>query len=322
MISDSQAFKENLRTYALELGFLDLRVAEAVELEQEYKSFENWLSQGLHADMAWLDRNKDKRRDIKKILDNARSVIVLSYSYFTGIDYPPENQIHGLGGKISRYAWGDDYHDVIPDKLNKIISKINEKEPESQNLAYVDTGPILEKQWAVRSGLGWQGKNSLILASDYGSYFFIGIIISSIEMPVDDVVSDRCGTCTKCIKACPTDAIIADAVIDSRKCISYWTIEAKYDKEIPQYVSAHLNNWLFGCDICQEVCPWNKNKPKLTDYLGFQPRQGQTTLSHSTVAEMEQVEFTDRFRKSPVKRLKLQGLKRNSLALKKSSEQN
>ncbi len=321
MASDGQDFKEKLRTYASELGFLDLRVARAVELEMEYEFFENWLSQGMHADMTWLERNKGKRRDIRKILGNARSVIVLNHSYFTGKEYPPDSKLTGVGGKISRYAWGDDYHDVLAEKLNEIIALIKDSNPESQNLAYVDTGPIMEKQWAVRSGLGWQGKNSLILSSEYGSYFFIGLIISSLELPVDDTVADKCGTCTKCIKACPTDAIVADAVIDSRKCISYWTIEAKHDKEIPQDIANNLNNWLFGCDICQEICPWNKNKPKLTDYIGFQPRREQMVLEHSAIERMMQDEFSERFRKSPIKRLKLLGLKRNSLALKQSTEQ-
>jgi len=314
-------FKIKLRDYALNFGFLDLKIAKAVELASEFELFQNWLSQGMNADMSWMEKNLEKRRDIRNILENARSVILLSYSYFTGIEYPPEDEIKVMGGKISRYAWGDDYHDVLQSKLKQITDFLKESAPESQNLYYVDTGPILEKQWAVRSGLGWQGKNSLVLSENYGSYFFIGVIISSLELPEDSSVPDRCGTCTKCIKACPTNAIVADAVVDSGKCISYWTIEAKHDKAIPDNIAANLNNWIFGCDICQEVCPWNKNKPKLTDYIGFRPRNELTILEHSKIANMAQEEFSERFRKSPIKRLKLPGLKRNSEALKNNSVQ-
>ncbi|PKL86482.1 MAG: tRNA epoxyqueuosine(34) reductase QueG [Ignavibacteriae bacterium HGW-Ignavibacteriae-1] len=314
-LETSKILKNKLKFHATELGFLDLKIAQATELIAESANMQKWLDEGKHADMQWLERNQDKRRNIGFVLENAKSVIVLNHSYFTGIDYPQSEIEEGKAGKISRYAWGDDYHDVLMPKLKAIESLISQDFPDSKNLCYIDTGPILEKQWAVRAGIGWQGKNSLVLSPDYGSYFFLCVIISTIEFEPDTAIADKCGTCVKCIKACPTDAIIANAVIDSRKCLSYWTIEAKHHIDIPAEISEKMEGWIFGCDICQEVCPWNKNKPKITDFASFLPREGSTVLHHDAVAQMTQVQFSERFRKSPIKRLKLPGLKRNSKAL-------
>jgi len=311
----STMLKNKLKAHASELGFLDLKIAKATELISESANLQKWLDDGMHADMHWLERNQDKRRNIGLVLENAKSVIVLSHSYFTGANYPQTEIETGKAGKISRYAWGDDYHDVLMPKVKEIESLISHNFPDSKTLCYIDTGPILEKQWAVRAGIGWQGKNSLVLSPDYGSYFFLCVIISTIEIEPDTAIADKCGTCVKCIKACPTDAIVANGVVDSRKCLSYWTIEAKHHIEIPTEISKKMEGWIFGCDICQEVCPWNKNKPKITDFVSFQPRHDSTVLHHDFIAQMSEIEFSERFRKSPIKRLKLLGLKRNSNAL-------
>lgn len=310
-----QSLKNKLKSQALELGFLDLKIALANEMHSETDKLSRWLEDGMHADMKWLERNIDKRRDIRLVLENAKSVIVLSHSYFTNLDYAESEISAGKAGKISRYAWGDDYHDVLMPKMKILESLIIEKNPDSKNLCYIDTGPILEKQWAVRAGIGWQGKNSLVLSPDYGSYFFLAIIISTVEFEPDPPITDRCGTCVKCIQACPTQAIIADSIVDSRKCLSYWTIEAKHHIDIPQEISENMKGWLFGCDICQEVCPWNKNKPKITEFVSFLPRHDSTVLHHEVIAQMTEDEFRERFRNSPIKRLKLSGLKRNSIAM-------
>jgi epoxyqueuosine reductase len=318
-LDTSTILKNKLKFHASELGFLDLKIAKATELIAESANMQKWLDDGMHADMQWLERNQDKRRNIGLVLENAKSVIVLSHSYFTGVDYPQSEIEEGNAGKISRYAWGDDYHDVLMPKIKAIESLISQDFPDSKNLCYIDTGPILEKQWAARAGIGWQGKNSLVLSPDYGSYFFLCVIISTVEFEPDTAITDKCGTCVKCIKACPTDAIVADGVIDSRKCLSYWTIEAKPHTDIPTEISEKMEGWIFGCDICQEVCPWNKHKPKITDFASFLPRGGSTVLHHDEVAQMTQVQFSERFRKSPIKRLKLPGLIRNSKALNSSN---
>lgn len=297
--------KAHIRTKAHELGFDDVGFAKAEQLTEEIKNYKTWLDNNYNAEMQWMARNIEKRENVLNILPEAKSVIVFAHSYFTGISHKEDNN------KISRYAWGDDYHDIILKKLEIIEEFLKELSPAIKTKSYTDTGPILEKQWAVKSGIGWQGKNSLILNRNLGSYFFIGIIITSIEFDSDKTVKDYCSSCSKCIDACPTGAIIQDKVVDSNKCISYWTIEAKPNREIPQNIKENINGWAFGCDICQEVCPWNKHKPKITSETGFQPRHNETNFVPEEVFNMTEEEFRVRFAKSPIKRTKLNGIKRN-----------
>jgi len=296
--------KNRIKEQAVSLGFLEMKVAKYEILINEIQNYSKWIKSGYNATMKWMEKNIDKRMNLRNVLDNAQSVLVFSHSYFTGIDHTDNNY------KISRYAWGDDYHSILLEKLKKIENFLISLFPNCKTKSYVDTGPILEKQWAVRSGLGWQGKNSLILNKDYGSYFFIGIIITDLIFQNDEVVDDKCGTCTKCINACPTNAIIDDKVIDSNKCISYWTIEAKHDVAIPLEIRNNINGWAFGCDICQEVCPWNKNKPKLTTEMSFFPRYG-TNLNSEELKKMSNEEFNFKYKNSPIKRTKLKGILRN-----------
>lgn len=305
------SIKSDLVDFAKTLGFNDLGVAKVDKLSLETEQYKLWLSNGFNATMQWMEKNIEKREDINFILENAKSVIVTAHSYYTGMHYPPENELSGKSGKISKYAWGDDYHEIILTKLKDIEKFLLLKYPEEKFKCYVDTGPILEKQWAKRAGIGWQGKNSLILSKDLGSYFFIGIIITTLELEQDKPVKDLCGTCTKCINYCPTSAIVDNRVVDSNKCISYWTIEAKPNINTPENISNNQNNWIYGCDICQEVCPWNKNKPKLTSELSFYPRNNETILDYSFINSMTEEEFKLRFKNSPIKRTKLAGIKRN-----------
>lgn len=296
--------KNKIKEQAVSLGFLEMKVAKYEILSNEMQNYSRWIDSGYNATMKWMEKNIDKRKNIRNILENAQSVLVFSHSYYTAINH------NGNNYKISRYAWGDDYHIILMEKLKKIENYLISFFPKCKTKSYVDTGPILEKQWAVRSGLGWQGKNSLILNKDYGSYFFIGIIITDLIFQNDEVVEDKCGTCTKCINACPTNAIIGDKVIDSNKCISYWTIEAKHDLAIPLEIRNNMNGWAFGCDICQEICPWNKNKPKLTTEKSFFPRY-ETNFNPEELKKMSTEEFNFKYKNSPIKRTKLKGILRN-----------
>ncbi len=297
--------KNEIINLAKNLGFSDIRFARAEPLDKEFQNFINWLDKGYNTDMKWLEKNIEKRKDVKYILPNAKTMIVLAFNYFTGINHSTNNY------KISRYAWGDDYHNVILPKVKQIAEYIKSLSPENQTRSFVDTGPAMEKIWAVRSGLGWQGKNSLILTKKYGSYIFLGVIITTLEIEPDSPIKDFCGTCTKCIESCPTGAIISPKVIVSNKCISYWTIEAKPDKIIPDEISQRQSGWIFGCDICQEVCPWNSKLKIIQDEIHFQPRFGETNLEPNYIMQLDLYEFYKRFRKSPIKRAKLEGLKKN-----------
>lgn len=266
-----QEIKQQLYDYAIGLGFEDFKAAKAEPLELEFENYQIWLKSGFNADMRWMEKNLEKRKDISQIQSEAKTVIVTSHSYYT-VEQPEIQKefINRLGGKVSRYKWGGDYHKIILKKLNMIVDRINEIAPDSESKAYVDTRPILEKQWAVRSGIGWQGKNGLLISRNTGTWIFLGLIITTLELEPDSPTTDFCGKCTRCMDACPTKAIIKPKVVDSNKCISYWTIESK-TKEFPKEIAENLNGWHFGCDICQDVCPWNKYA-KITLDPEFQPQ--------------------------------------------------
>lgn len=295
-----------------ELGFFDIKIAKSEELTEEFTNFENWIDKNYNATMKWIERNTEKRKNPAEILANCKSVIVLAYNYFTNFKYPTE--ISGKG-KISKYAWGDDYHEIILPKLKEIEAFIKENFHDAECKSYVDTGPILEKIWAEKAGIGWQGKNSLIISKTHGSYFFIGIILTTLEIEPDTPIKDYCGSCTKCIVNCPTGAIVENKVVDSNKCISYWNIEAKPEMNIPENITNNSNNWSYGCDICQEVCPWNKNLPKITNEIKFFPRKNETYIEIDDILKMTNEDFNARFKKSPIKRTKLTGMQRNATQL-------
>ncbi len=308
---------ETIRLKAAELGFCKVGIVPAGELASEGERLREWLGAGRHGEMRWMEREPEKRVDPRVLFSGARTVIALAMNYFT-----PHKQDEGTAaGKISRYAWGDDYHELMRERLNALLDWIKVQAPETNGKACVDTVPVMEKAWAARAGLGWIGKHSNLITKDHGSWVFLSEIILDIELEYDRPErEDHCGTCTACIDACPTGAIVQPYVVDSRRCISYATIELR-DETLPEEIAANLNGWIYGCDICQDVCPWNRFE-KPSGESRFEPRKGETSLSLDRIAGMEHPEYVKRFRKSAMKRTKLAGLKRNGEALRRSNPAN
>ena len=271
---------------------------------------ENWLAQGRHGAMCWLEREPEKRADPRLVLPDTRSVVAVALNYYT----PHEHEDSVQTGKVSRYAWGDDYHDVIGAKLKELLAWVKSEWTEADGKACVDIQPVMDKAWAVRAGLGWIGKHSNLITREYGSWVFLGELLLNLELEPDTPFTDEhCGSCTACIDACPTDAIIAPYRIDSNKCISYATIELR-DAELPSPVAENLNGWLYGCDICQDVCPWNRFEQP-TDEPRFEPRAGLVNADLAEILNHMPDDYAPRFRKSAMKRTKLAGLQRNARAL-------
>jgi len=289
---------------AKHLGFDLVGFAQTNLLEDESKKLKQWLDKGYQAGMIYMEKNFDKRKNVKEILPNAKSIISLALNYYTPENHFKENN----KGKISRYAWGKDYHLVIWQKLDELETMLKELEPELESLSYVDTGPVMDKAWAVRAGIGWMGKHTNVINADYGSWFFIANIITNYEFEYSEIVADHCGTCTACIDACPTNAIVTEYVVDANKCISFQTIENK--DEIPVELKGKFDNWIFGCDICQDVCPWNQKFSVVTSEKDFYPQNKE--FGFIAVLEMDDKSFKERFSESPIKRTKLYGLKRNA----------
>jgi epoxyqueuosine reductase len=297
---------------AKELGFDLIGFARADKLEKESGRLKEWLNLGYQASMDYMARNFEKRIDVKNILPDARSVISLAVNYYT-----EHHHKNGEGlGKVSRYAWGKDYHLVLWKKLELLEEELKKIDPEFNSLSYVDTGPVMDKAWAVRSGIGWLGKHTNIITNELGSWVFLGTIITNYEFVYNEPVNDFCGTCIACIDACPTKAIVDNYLVDANKCISFLTIENKED--IPDNFKDQFDGWLFGCDICQDVCPWNKKLSAPSNEKDFYPR-GNKEIELSEVIEMSLDQFKVRFETSPVKRTKLSGLKRNAEYLIKAT---
>jgi len=299
-----------VRSYGFDLvGF-----AESKELDIEIERLSEWLDHGYQAGMTYMQRNLDKKKDVKKFLSTAKSVISLGINYYSPDKYSEQDN----RGKVSRYAWGKDYHLVIWEKLDKIIGELKHKEPSFEAASYVDTGPVMDKAWAVRSGIGWLGKHTNVINKKIGSWFFIANIITNWEFEYSNPIEDFCGSCTACIDACPTNAIIKEYVVDSNKCISYLTIENK--QNIPEEFKSQFENWVFGCDICQDVCPWNIKFSKFMPTKEFHPQKGNRELNLDDVLNLTKTEFDKRFSVSPIKRAKLSGLKRNAEFLLSKNE--
>lgn len=309
------SLSERMKEKAFEIGFQKVGIVQALPLERESQRLTDWLDSGFHGKMAWLAREPEKRSDPRLIFPDARSVIVVALNYFTG----PEHVDDPEKGKISRYAWGDDYHDLVREKLNELLAWIKSENPEADGKICVDTAPMMDKAWAVRAGLGWLGKHSNLITTDVGSWVFIGEIILNIELDYDtEIVADHCGNCTACLDACPTNAIVEPYVVDSRKCISYATIELR-DESLPPEISENLNGWFYGCDICQDVCPWNRFE-KPTAESRFEPRNDETSVDLDAVLSLTPESYAERFRRTAIKRAKLPGLKRNAAALKTTDD--
>lgn len=300
-----------VKNIAQELGFSFCGVSKAEFLEDEAPKLEEWLKNGFHGKMGYMENHFDKRLDPTLLVPNAKSVVSLAYNYYPKQKNQSENQ-----PKIAKYAYGQDYHFVIKDKLKIFVHQLEEQIGKVEGRVFVDSAPVLERVWAEKSGIGWIGKNSLVLNKSMGSFFFLAEIISDLELIPDAPVRDYCGTCTACIDACPTNAIPAPFTIDSNKCISYLTIELK--EEIPKEFESKTENWAFGCDICQDVCPWNRfskphNEPK------FEP-QGWENFTSKEWQEMTQEVFQKVFKKSAVKRTKFEGMKRNLQFIKPTNK--
>ncbi|MEZ4875678.1 MAG: tRNA epoxyqueuosine(34) reductase QueG [Flavobacteriaceae bacterium] len=291
-----------IKEEAKRLGFLSCGVSKAQFLEEEAPRLEQWLTQNRHGEMGYMENHFDKRLDPTKLVEGSKSVISLLLNYF-----PPQTQRED-SYKISKYAYGTDYHTVIKSKLKALLLFIQEEIGEVHGRAFVDSAPVLDKAWAAKSGLGWMGKHSNLLSKQVGSFFFIAELIVDLELEYDHPVTDHCGTCTACIDACPTQAIIQPYVVDGSKCISYLTIELK--NEIPSHFANQMDNWMFGCDVCQEVCPWNRFSKPHKEPL-FQPHPELLSKSKKEWEEITEEIFAEIFKHSAVQRTKFSGLKRN-----------
>lgn len=291
-----------IKTEALRLGFMSCGISRAGFLEEEAPRLESYLNKGMHGEMQYMENHFDKRLDPTKLVEGSKSVISLLLNY-----YPHEIQRQD-SYKLSKYAYGTDYHFVIKDKLKDLLHYMREEIGEIDGRAFVDSAPVLDKAWAAKSGLGWIGKNSNLLTKQVGSFYFIAELIVDLELEYDTPVTDHCGSCTACIDACPTQAIVEPYKVDGSKCISYFTIELK--NELPAPVKGKFEDWMFGCDICQDVCPWNKFSKPHREPL-FNPHPRLLEMDKKDWQEITKETFNEIFRKSAVKRTKYEGLKRN-----------
>lgn len=308
-MTSGRKYADLIRKEALDLGFDQIGFAKAEKLEREAERLEKWLSSGAHGSMGYMANHFEKRVDPRELVPGARTVISLSYNYFT-----QEKQHDPEAPKISIYAYGKDYHKVIKKKLKALLERIQEEIGEINGRCFVDSAPVMEREWAQLSGLGWNGKNTLTINPKRGSYFFLAEIIIDLEVEPDVPLKDHCGTCTRCIDACPTQAIDMNGYwLDASKCISYLTIELK--DNIPEEFSGNMDNWMFGCDICQQVCPWNKFSRQHQE-PAFKPKEQLLDMTAGEWKEITKEVFEDLFAGSAVKRTGYEGLKRNIRFLK------
>lgn len=294
-----------IKNKAFSLGLIDCAILPISFLQEEKEHFENWLSNKMHGEMAYMERNIDKRLDPEKLVENAKTIIVVLQNYYTD-----KIQEDNSAPVLSKYAYGTDYHFILKDRLKKLMEFISNEIAPCSGRPFVDSAPVLERAWARRAGLGWIGKNSNLISKEHGSFFFIGELLIDLELPYDEPkqATDHCGRCTKCIDACPTNAIVADRVIDARLCISYQTIEKK--GELDHSLKGMFENRVFGCDICQDVCPWNL-KAKQHVEQGFEPHPKLLQLKKEEWEQMDRPVFNELFKKSAVKRTGFKGIHRN-----------
>ncbi|WP_316834957.1 tRNA epoxyqueuosine(34) reductase QueG [Pedobacter nutrimenti] len=312
MLNNSSRYSKVIKEEALRLGFMQCGISKAGFLEEEAPRLEKWLNQNHHGKMAYMENHFDKRLDPRLLVEGAKSVVSLTLNYF-----PEQSQTDPDAPKISKYAFGNDYHEVIKVKLFQLLEFIREQIGEVSGRAFVDSAPVLDRAWAKKSGIGWVGKNSNIISKKSGSFFFLAELIIDLELEQDMPFStDHCGTCTKCIDACPTEAILSPYIIDAKKCISYLTIELK--DEIPANFSDKMDNWMFGCDVCQDVCPWNRFAVPHAEPQ-FQPKENLLQMKKEDWMDITEDVFKTIFKNSAVKRTKFKGLTRNIDFIKKTS---
>lgn len=305
-----ESLTEQIKSKAIEIGFSKVGIARAETLTSEAARFDEWLAKDFHAEMRWLEREPEKRKSPAMIFPDAKSVVVVALNYFTQHEHEDSSE----KGKVSRYAWGDDYHDVLKEKLRELLAFVRTIDETIEGKICVDTAPMMDKAWAIRAGLGWMGKHSNVITKEFGSWIFIGEIILNVELEyATELIEDFCGTCTRCLDACPTNAIVEPYIVDSKRCISYATIELR-DAELPTQIKENLNGWLYGCDICQDVCPWNRFE-KPTEESRFEPREDNVTSDLESILALSPENYAAKFRKSAMKRTKLGGLQRNAQAL-------
>jgi epoxyqueuosine reductase len=293
-----------IKKKAIEIGFDCCGISKAEFLEEEAPRLDRWLAENHHGQMAYMANHFDKRLDPRKLVEGAKSVISVLLNYF------PSSSLNAEADdlKISKYAYGKDYHFVLKDKLGELLEYIEDEIGAVSGRIFVDSAPVMDKVWAAKSGLGWVGRHSNLLNREMGSFFFIGEIICDLDLACDGPITDYCGTCTRCVDACPTDAITEPYVVDGSKCISYYTIELK--DALPVEMKGKFENWIFGCDICQDVCPWNRfSKPNTTPEFALSPLMA--SMNSSDWEEITEELFAELFRKSALKRTKFKGLKRN-----------
>lgn len=296
-------YSQLIKQKAEKFGFQSCGISKAEFLEEEAPRLEAWLNKGYHGEMQYMENHFDKRLNPTLLVDGAKSVISLSYNYFPKVKIDEINNF-----KISKYAYGEDYHEVIKDILKGMVTELQEEIGEFGFRVFVDSAPVLEKAWARKSGLGWVGKNANLITKKHGSFYFLAEIICDLELEYDLAVTDHCGSCRACIDACPTQAIVSDRIVDGSKCISYATIELK--NEIPDYFNGKMDDWMFGCDVCQDVCPWNRfSAPTLQEK--FAPNFQKLNFRKNEWKELTQELFSEIFKKSAVKRTKFSGLMRN-----------
>ncbi|WGD35445.1 tRNA epoxyqueuosine(34) reductase QueG [Olleya sp. YS] len=306
-MNNKAIYTKQIKAEAKRLGFLSCGISKAEFLETEAPRLEKWLNNNMHGQMQYMENHFDKRLDPTKLVDDSKSVISLLLNY-----YPSQEQTDN-SYKISKYAYGNDYHHVIKSKLKVLTHFIQEEIGEVSGRAFVDSAPVLDKAWAAKSGLGWIGKHSNLLTQQVGSFYFIAELIIDLDLEYDTPVTDHCGTCTACIDACPTQAIVEPYVVDGSKCISYFTIELK--DQIPNSMKGQFDDWMFGCDVCQDVCPWNKFSKPHNEPL-FNPHPELLEMTKKDWEEITEDVFKKVFQKSAVKRTKFSGLQRNIQFLK------
>jgi len=312
-IKASSVVAAQVKERALQLGFSKVGIARAESLTEERNHLRQWIARGYHGEMKWMERDPAQRTDPRLFFPPARSVIVVALNYYTQPEHESRRS-EELTGKISRYAWGDDYHEVVAGKLRELLSWIKQQHAEADGKVCVDIQPVMDKAWAARAGLGWIGKHTNLITPEFGSWVFIGELLLNLDLePEDTGIADQCGSCSLCIDACPTGAIVEPYVLDANLCISHATIESR-TSEIRAEVAEHLEGWLYGCDISQDVCPWNHMTSASLEPR-FQPRAGNVNASLSEIQQLTPEAYAARFRGSAMKRAKLSGLQRNARAL-------
>jgi epoxyqueuosine reductase len=305
-----QKITSEIKKIGLDLGFDKIGISVSTQPSKS-NNLETWLKNGFSGSMDWLATHQIKRMNIEELLPGVRSIICVAHNYFFPFNHSNKNN----RGKLSRYACGEDYHRIMKKKLKTYLKKIKEIDPEIRGRLCVDTAPIMEKLWAEQAGLGWQGKNTNLITREFGSWVFLGEIIIDKDLKPDVPGEDYCGSCRACLDACPTDALVSPYVMDARKCISYLTIEY-WDKPIPAYLKKNMNNWIFGCDICQDVCPWNKFA-KTSKEERYRPKENTIEFDLSELEKLDETMFKNKFKKSPVLRPGWKNFQRNIKAIKK-----